>query len=193
YTKRALNELRRYGGNATFFVVGERCSKNHYNLCRQHNGLYSIQSHNYYHEIGGSYSVSDMFKWKERMDTELKALLGVGPTIIRAPGGRENALVRAGYGMPLIHWSIISNDISSSGKANVDKVSANVLRRVKDGDVVLMHDLCINCNEYTRVIMETLNEQGWLCVTVEELFHDAGIELVPDQVYYSTTWDYSKK
>lgn len=194
YTKRTLNELRNFGGNATFFVVGEMCSRNHYNLCRQHNGGYAVESHNYFHKTSG-YSTDDLFKWKERLNRELTALIGVGPTIFRAPGGKESMMVRDGYGMPLIHWSLISYDVPSDGSTRVseDRVAGNVTRHVKNGDVVLMHDLRPNCDKYTRIIMQFMNDGGWQCLTVEELFHDAGIELVPDKIYYSTTWDYSKE
>ena len=193
YTKRTLNELRNYGANATFFVVGEMFGRNHYNMCRQQNGGYSIQSHNYFHKTGG-YSTDELFRWKERMNTELTALIGIGPTLFRAPGGKENTMINANYGMPLIHWSLISYDVSADGsRVDETKVAGNVTRNVKNGDVVLMHDLRSNCDKYTRTIVQYLNDNGWLCLTVEELFHDAGMELLPDQVYYSTTWDYSKE
>ena len=49
-----------------------------------------------------------------------------------------------------------------------------------------MHDINANCSKYTREIVESLTERGYMLVTVQELFLDAGIPLEDGMVYYST-------
>ena len=92
-----------------------------------------------------------------------------------------NDLYQIGY--PLIHWSLASGD---SGNPHYQKIAQRVIGNVRDGEVVLMHDINENVANYTKRIVEDLCNRGFLCVTVEELFADAGIELVDQAVYYGT-------
>ena len=50
-----------------------------------------------------------------------------------------------------------------------------------------MHDINVNCSKYTREIVESLTARGFLLVTVQELFLDAGIPLQDGMIYYSTS------
>ena len=59
-----------------------------------------------------------------------------------------------------------------------------MIYRIVDGDIVLMHDINKGAYRYTQSIVEALNRRGFLCVTVQELFADAGVPLMENQVYY---------
>ena len=119
---------------------------------------------------------------RERFAQTMGALIGVTPTLMRAPGGMEARYVQCEIGYPLLHWSLSGGD---SGGARAKSVSERVIYKAGDGEVVLMHDLNSECDRYTRTIVETLSEKGYLFVTVEELFADAGVALEPNHVYYS--------
>ena len=85
-------------------------------------------------------------------------------------------------GYPIIQWSLAGGD---SGNRDVAGIYKRVARNAKDGDIVLLHDLNSLSGEYTRHIVRSLNEKGILCVTMEELFADAGMPLEANQSYYS--------
>lgn len=182
-TRDVLDELRNYGADATFFVVGRMIGKNHYNLCRQQDAGYSVQTHTYRHKYPNE--TTDEEKWEDKalMAREIAAVTGVEPAMMRAPGGMEAAYLRLQIGYPLIHWSLASGD---SGNDDVHRIAEHVIYNVEDGDIVLMHDINSRANKYTARILRSLTEQGFLLLTVEELFEDAGVELAPNRVYFST-------
>ena len=67
-----------------------------------------------------------------------------------------------------------SQDWKLSGKGdgreeNIRAIADNVLSTVKDGDIILMHDLYENTYEAFCIIADTLRERGYEFVTVSEL------------------------
>ena len=142
-----------------------------------------MQSHTYNHYYTQELTVEAIWAEKENMAEEMSDLIGVAPTMMRAPGGDERIYIRGEIGYPLIHCSLASGD---SGNPHYQKIAQRVIGNVRDGEVVLMHDINENVANYTKRIVEDLCNRGFLCVTVEELFADAGIELVDQAVYYGT-------
>lgn len=186
YTKRCMNQLRNYAASATFFIVGERLAGNHYNVCREQNSAYALQSHSWKHEYAQNCTVDQLFSWKQKFIDQLNEMTGLAPSIMRAPGGRETMLIRYDIGYPLVHWSIISGD-AAEGKVDPYKIANYVMNAVKDGDIVLMHDIRSSVDVYVENILENISRRGFMCVTVEELYMHAGIEMQPNEVYWSRT------
>ena len=180
-TLNLLDQLRRYGAQATFFILGERIAGNHNVLSRQQNAVYSIQTHTWSHSYTWELTHEEKEAERDRFAEALGAFTGVPPTLMRAPGGSED-----GYdmGYPLIHWSLATGDSSND---NVEEIVERTKWSVKDGTIVLMHDINANCSRYTREIVESLTDRGFLLVTVQELFLDAGIPLEDGMVYGSTS------
>ena len=180
-TLNLLDQLRRYGAQATFFILGERIAGNHNVLSRQQNAGYSIQTHTWGHSYTWELSREEKEAERDRFAEALGAVTGVPPTLMRAPGGSED-----GYdmGYPLIHWSLATGDSSND---NVEEIVERTKWSVKDGTIVLMHDINANCSRYTREIVESLTDRGFLLVTVQEMFLDAGIPLEDGMVYGSTS------
>lgn len=183
YTRAVLDALRMYGAGATFFVVGEMMGRNHNHLCRQQDAGYSIQTHTYSHRYPYEMTDAEILEERERMARELSAVTGIAPTLMRAPGGMEKDHLRLGTGYPLIHWSLASGD---SGNPHADRIAKFVCLNADDGDIVLLHDINPCAGEYTAAIARELSRRGFLMVTVEELFADAGIALEEGKVYFST-------
>lgn len=188
-TRRVLDELRIGGAQATFFVVGYTFANSHDTLSRQQDAAYSVQSHTYSHLYPEEMTTESAFADKERFERELCAIIGARPTMMRAPGGQAGFYARRQIGYPMIQWSLAGGD---SGTKDIRAIYKRVARHVKDGDVVLMHDLNSVASEYTRHILKDMNAQGILCVTVEELFADAGLALEANREYYSARGDGSR-
>ena len=186
YTRRLLGEMRNHGVTATFFLVGRQLRRNHDNLVRQQNSGYSLQYHSYTHPYGHKVHYDQAFEEKAMFEAELSAITGVVPTLMRAPGGKEEKYMRWEIGYPLIHWSLASTD---SGNPHVDAIASRVIRYAWDGDIVLMHDINDQVNKYSKKIFENFNSCGMMTVTVEELFAHAGIALEKNKTYYSTKPD----
>ncbi|HBV67476.1 MAG TPA: hypothetical protein DEF04_04310, partial [Clostridiales bacterium] len=60
-----------------------------------------------------------------------------------------------------------------------------VLNDVKDGDIVLMHDLYDSTAQAVKIIIPKLVEQGYQLVTVSEMSEYRDVTLTPGQQYYS--------
>ena len=181
-TRQVLEALRRHGAQATFFVVGERFGNNHDMLAREQNGNYSIQSHTYSHKYPDDLQKGEAERDKARMEEALGDLIGVVPTMMRAPGGHAAYYCRREIGYPLIQWNLASGD---SGNPHIDKIAQKVIGSAGDGKIILMHDLNGGSPKYTQSVLSALTERGFLFVTVEELFEDAGVELRKNVAYKS--------
>lgn len=176
-----IEQLRLYGANATFFIVGSTIRTNHDVLCREHDAGYAVESHNYEH-VYENLTPENIRAWRERFDRELNAVTGTRATYMRAPGGKYKRFIDGKAGLPLIQWSVLSGD---SGSDKVNSVAGTVLKHAEDGAVVLMHDLNAHAYEYTALILPELAQRGYLCVTVDELFAHYGVPLLADTLYYS--------
>lgn len=183
YTKRLTYALRENACQATFFVVGNRYMNNRYNHIRQHNMGNSVQSHNWEHEYYDSADAGKVFPMKQKMEEMLGELIGLPPVLMRAPGGHTTVFVNEKVGYPLIQWSLISGDADSNDRPDEEKVARVVSTSIRNGDIVLMHDLRPNVYLYSNTIMENMNKQGILCVTVEEMFMNAGVTLEKNRIY----------
>ena len=182
YTKRLTYALRENASQATFFIVGDRFSSNRFNHIRQHNMGNSVQSHTWEHEYYETGGDEKVFRFKKKMSDMMEDLIGLAPVIMRAPGGKVGVYQRVKIGYPLIQWSLTSGDATST-TPDPEKIANRVLMNIKNGDIVLMHDLRPNVYKYSDTVMESLNAQGILCVTVEEMYMNAGIPLEADRTY----------
>ena len=114
-------------------------------------------------------------------------MTGVTATMMRAPGGMEAPYIEVDIGLPLIHWSVSSGD-GNENRDYTDSVITTIGHNAgggaKGGAVIMMHDLRRVCHQYLEVALNRLEERGFLCVTVEELFAAYGVRLAPNEVYY---------
>ena len=67
----------------------------------------------------------------------------------------------------------------------MDKIAQKVIGSAGDGKIILMHDLNGGSPTYTETVLGALTERGFLFVTVEELFEDAGVEMRENVAYKS--------
>ncbi|MEY8390906.1 polysaccharide deacetylase family protein [Lachnospiraceae bacterium 45-W7] len=166
YTPVILDILRQYGGAATFFVVGQRVPS--YadvvrNACRM--GC-EIGNHTYSHQVLTKTGVLSIVNQIGTTNAAVQNVTGVSPVVMRPPGGGQNPTVRNAVGMPLILWSIDTLDWKTK---NASATQTAVLNHVKDGDIILMHDLYNPTAEASKVIIPELVRRGYQLVTVSEL------------------------
>ena len=67
-TRGMLDELRNYGAQATFFIIGKNIRFNHEHMTRQQNSGYSMQSHTYNHYYTKDLTVEKI--WAEKAQFE---------------------------------------------------------------------------------------------------------------------------
>lgn len=173
-TPKILDLLEKYNAKATFFVVGDRVDGNsNYQsyVKRAHKLGCQIGNHTYEHENLTSLSESQIKSQISKCDAAVRNAAGITPSIMRPPGGNRNDTVDKTVGKPLILWSIDTLDWKTR---DADQTISAVLDHVKDGDIILMHDLYAATAEASETIIPSLIKKGYQLVTVEELAANRG-------------------
>ena len=105
-----------------------------------------------------------------------------GTTTLRPPYGAVSDTLKQTVKMPFIMWSVDTLDWQTkNAKATVD----SVLNTVKDGDIVLMHDIHSTTIDAALELIPKLVDQGYQLVTVSELAEARGVVLENGHQYYS--------
>ena len=177
-TNRILDVLEKYDSRATFFVVGSRV--NTYADCIKREAALGceIANHTYNHKILTSANNDVIRSEIQRTNDAVKKLTGKAPTIVRAPGGSVNSRVKSVVGYPLVNWSVDTLDWKNSGG-----VVSIVKNNVRDGSIVLMHDLYGSTASATEVLVPWLVSEGYQLVTVTELMELKGIYMEAGEFY----------
>lgn len=179
YTRQLLEGLAERGARATFFLCG-------YRIAQYPELTELIQREG--HEIGlHGYSHGDMSAMSRRdIARELEqtnALLEQPVRFLRPPGGccsdavTQVARVR-GYAIGL--WSLDPRDWATRDSS---AVARTILDRVRDGDVILMHDMSESSVSAALNIVSLLQRRGYTFVTMSELARLRNVRPQPGERY----------
>jgi len=181
YTTRLLDGLRERNVKATFLLCGYRMEQ-----YRELTELIFQEGH----EIGlHGYSHKSLEKsCKNCVDEEIEKAIALVPkgcpvTFFRAPGGVCSASVKAAAaqrGLCLLNWSVDPRDWAVR---NAQAVASMVIENVKDGDVILLHDMSDSSVDASLAIIDKLQADGYRFVTASELAMEKNIQLVPGTLY----------
>ena len=189
-TRLIVDELDKYGYHATFFVVGNRVDGTEYNggaamvYAAEHGNEIGI--HGYTHNANYADCSDEMFEYE--MNETLKAiqdkLPGYEVRVMRPVGGEISSARVTTTPYAVVNWSVDTLDWKLNrpigDEESIEEIVNNALKNIKDGDIVLMHDIHYNTYEATIIILQRLNEMGFNVVTVSELLGD---DLEPGRLY----------
>ena len=180
-TPKVLNSLMETGATATFFVIGNRIEGFEYLVQREHDGGHAVASHNWHHGNVLKSSVSALRAMPKKVNDAMIKAIGIPVRYDRVPGGRYPRMISAGVGWAYIQWSLDTYDWRGR---STSQVMNKVEKAIQDGDIILCHDIKDNTPESTRQMVRYLEEQGYMLLTVDELFAKDGVTLEPDTVYF---------
>ncbi|MBR2751369.1 MAG: DUF4214 domain-containing protein [Clostridiales bacterium] len=181
-TNRILDVLEKYGAHGTFFVVGNRCRTYRSCLIREVNLDCEIGNHTWDHTSLTKLSADGIRSQISQANDAVFNITGIRPKIMRPVGGAFNNTVRNNVGMPMIIWSVDTNDWKYR---NAQHVIDEVLSHARDGEIVLMHDLYTTTADAVEVIVPELIARGYTLVTVSELAEYRGVEMENGGAYFS--------
>ena len=198
-TSHILDTLQEVGGHATFFCLGDRAQEYEGILRRMVAQGCEVASHSYSHERLTRLSNGKLRDDLERTAAALEEFSGMAPWLLRPPFGSVSERMLSCVEMPVILWSIDSEDwryceILCKNRSDEQRcrdfltVVNSVLDYVQDGDIILMHDLYSFTQDVADAVIAELHHQGWQLVTVSELFVAKGIEPEPGVVYHCARW-----
>lgn len=177
---RIMDCVAQYDGRVTFFLVGDRVPSHAAEVQRMAAEGHEVANHTLNHKYLQKLGAAEIQAQVNGGNDVIQQVSGVRPTLMRLPGGNQNATVRANTNMPMIQWSIDTLDWKTR---NADATVASVLNQVQDGDIILMHELYSQTADATERIVPELVNRGYQLVTVSEMAAAKGIALQPGQVY----------
>lgn len=179
---RIMNVMNQYGGKCTFFMVGDRVPAHAAEVQRMANEGFEVANHTQNHKYLNQLGAAAIQAQVEACNNTIQATCGIRPTLMRLPGGNKNSVVLANVNMPIILWNVDTKDWKTR---NAQATVNAVLGKVKDGDIILMHELYSSTADATDILVPALVSQGFQLVTVSELAYYKGLPLSPGQIYSS--------
>ena len=185
YTARLLDALKQRGAKATFFMLGERLagSATYRSYAkRMVDEGHQIANHSYSHPALTTLSNANVTSQITRTRTYLVQAGGNQTYYVRPPYGDFNSRVSQLVGAPMVYWSVDPLDWKYR---NSTTVYNNIMRTVKDGDIILLHDIHSTSVDAAIRVIDTLQARGYEFVTVSELLRRRGITPANGKMYYS--------
>jgi peptidoglycan/xylan/chitin deacetylase (PgdA/CDA1 family) len=181
FTRRLLEGLAARDAKATFLLCGYRLEQYPQLAQAIADGGHEIGLHGYSHD-----NMKTMSRKTIARELEMtQALLPKGTVVsfLRPPGGCCSDGVRQvaqAKGLGILDWSVDPQDWANK---DTSAIRRSVLRDIRDGDVVLLHDMSDSSVDAALAIIDELKAQGFAFVTVSDLAQRKGISVQPGQVY----------
>ena len=182
-TPRILKKLQECGGRATFFMVGNRAEKFKGTIAQMVEQGCEVANHTYDHTLMTKVAPEELERQLVLTNQVVAQAGGVTPVLMRPCGGATNDAgmgVAGAISMPAVLWSVDTLDWKTR---NAEATVSAVLDHVKDGDIILMHDLYEATADASDIIIPELIKRGYQLVTVSELASYRG-GMTPGQSYH---------
>ena len=160
-----LDTLARYDARATFFLIGHHAER-HPSLVRDlHDAGHAIGNHTFTHPNAWVTPQRNVRLQLSNTTMLLEDLTGAPVDVMRPPYGKFTGAMRtwcAERRQRMVMWDVMPGDFLDS--ATADRVARFVLRTVRPGSIIVLHDNPI-CQHVTpsalNTILETLSGEGW--------------------------------
>ena len=166
HTARLLDGLKERDVHATFFLVGYRLQGNEALVRRMKAEGHQIGNHSYGHMQLTALSTDEAMTDLVECDLALCTLLGEGDYWVRPPYGSMSSGLPGRLDVPVVLWSVDPEDWACR---DADAVTHHILGRVRDGDIVLLHDCYASTVDAALRTVDALRERGFQPVTVAQL------------------------
>lgn len=183
YTEKLLDGLAFRGAKCTFLLCGYRMEQYPELTRRIFEEGHEIGYHGFSHDSMRNMSRKTI--GQELIDSQELLPEECNPVFFRPPGGfvtdgvRQVAEARK---LALLSWSVDPKDWATK---NVGSIEQAVLRQVKDGDIILLHDMTISSVQAALDIVDVLQQQGFRFVTVSDLARIRYQRIKPGEIYRS--------
>ena len=176
-TPKVLDKLEKYGVTASFFLIGHLITDETKSVLDRMVAMgVEFNNHAWTWDSMGKMSPEEIRKSIDDTTAAIKKYTGKTPSFFRAPNLDVSETLYKTVGLPFIcgviayDWEACHTDAETRAK--------NVLDGVKDGSIVLLHDVQPTPHptpEALDIIIPELLKQGYEFVTVGELFRRKGV------------------
>ena len=166
YTPILLDGLKERGVHATFFLMGKNIEGEEDIVKRMSEEGHLIGNHSYEHIQLTKAGAKAVCEAVEHTQEQIEAITWKRPEYIRPPYGDWNEELEEEIGMTPVLWSLDSLDWKLK---DTGKIIRQVLKDVKDGDIILLHDIFPSSVEAALELIDILQKEGYVFVTADEL------------------------
>lgn len=178
---RIVATLQKYGARATFFVLGDRARVDGDILQMYLAAGCEIGSHSWNHPNLSEIKWERVERQVRKTNKVVKQLTnGYEIKLLRPPYGEISKKMRRRIEMPMILWNLDTMDWKTR---DPQKVFSKVKRKVRDGDIILMHNIYGSTAEAVELVVPWLQEQGYDVLTVSELMARNGKTIQNGKAY----------
>ena len=169
-TTRVLDILKRENAPATFFVIGQHINGNEALIKRMDDEGHIVGNHSFGHTFW--FSIQALAKSKAEIVQTKKAIhdiIGKRTKLFRPPYGVTNPLIARlirDTHVKSIGWSLRSYDTTIESP---ERLLDRVTKKIKNGDIVLLHDRCGQTVATLPDFIRYVRAQGYEIVALDKL------------------------
>lgn len=169
YTALLLDGLKKRNVKATFFIMGEKAEEYPELVKRMKEEGHLIGNHTYSH-MQLSKGREEQFKQELQRTSEIvEKLTGEYTEFVRPPYGTWEKRFEDELNMFPVLWTVDPLDWCSN---DASCVTRKVVGRVKENDIILLHDQYKSSVTAALNIVDILQKEGYEFVTVEEIMFE---------------------
>jgi len=175
-----LDKLKEYNVKATFFMLGSRVEKYAETVKRVYAEGHQVGNHSYSHKNLTKVDEHQFNIEVNQTNDMIQKITGEKPSVIRPPYGANNDIINKKIDMPIINWNVDTMDWKNK---NSKMLKDHVLNNLKDGNIILMHDIHKTTIDGIIDIIDDIHNMGYRMVTITELAKIKGETLENGKVY----------
>ncbi len=161
-----LDGLKARGVRASFFVIGEKAEQNPKLILRMKKEGHLIGNHTYSHVQLNALSINQACSQVKAANDVIEGITGREVIYLRPPYGEWNHKKDCPQDMIAVYWDVDPLDWK---RTDTGQIAADILRQVKPGDIILLHDIYETSVQAAFLVIDELYRQGYEFVTVDEL------------------------
>ena len=166
YTEELIEYLHENDCKATFFVLGNKVKDYSEVLKKSISYGNEIGNHSYNHKWLIKLKKEEMIEQIEKTNNLIYEYTGYIPTSIRPTYGSVNSTLKNITDLNITLWNVDTLDWKY--KSSI-KIANRATKNLKDGNIILMHDIYKRTLEAVKKIVPVLKENDFKCVTISEL------------------------
>ncbi len=166
YTDEIIETLHKNDAVGTFFVIGNKVKIYDNTLRKSVKYGNEIGNHSYNHKWLTKLSINELKQQIDKTQDIIYNVTGYKSVLLRPTYGGINSSIRNNTDLQIVMWSVDTMDWKYR---NVNTIVKRATANVKDGDIILMHDIKDRTSKALKQIIPILKEKGFEFVTISEL------------------------
>ena len=167
YTLKVLDILYENQATATFFINGKNIRSNEALVKKVVGEGHELGNHTFKHNDLTTLTHDEIKLEVEKTQSEVERVIpGYSLKYVRPPYGRYDDKVLKAISQPLVLWDLDSGDWTSP---DANKIYSEVMKNVKDGDIIVFHDDNAETVEAIARTVPELQKIGIQLVTLTQL------------------------